>query len=153
MIGQVFENTTEAIKNGLNNLIRVFADHNHDGINSKKIDSGQIFVNRGDSTGTDFTLTKDSTWHTLDISSIVPKDAVLVMLLVRLYSTSSGQMVQFRHPDYSATLMGNVVVAELQVAGSYIYINVLVPASNGNIEYRANSSLTTAEITINGWWK
>lgn len=115
---------------------------------------GQRFYDRGDPAGIDWThadLTMDDTWRDLDLSSVVPAGASLVLFVVVLSDNDLGAIFGMRKNgctnDYNRTSVRSTVVNQA------IYCNMLVACDSARIiEYKATVSLTRLELTVAGWW-
>lgn len=110
---------------------------------------------RGDPPAYDFEtadFTKDSTWYTLDLSGIVPSNAVTVVCSVKVTRNAVGKFFDLRPKGN----VNNILVFELitQVAN--------VPTrqegecsigSDGLIEYRAQAGVWVGIfLVVKGWW-
>lgn len=120
--------------------------------------SGQTYVDRGDPSSFDFTvssLTTDNTWNDLDLSSIVAADGAsnLVHLLVAVQDGSTNVGIQFRENGNSNGL--NVSICWINTSGQDHYFDVLVLMDASRIiEYKAsNTTFTTINIAVRGWWE
>lgn len=115
--------------------------------------TGEQFVDRGDPAAADFDetdLTLDGNWHELDLSSIVPADASLVLLRGIMEDTASNDYLQFRTDGNSNAAN----VATLRAGGSYrAAVELLVAPSGQKIEYRGGSGAAPdIDLTVGGWW-
>lgn len=113
---------------------------------------GTAFVDRGDPAAVDWDetdLTADGAWHDLDLSSIVPAGAVCVMLRVRL--EARVQSLHFRKNGNSNEI--NTTGVETGGGAGIMHQDLFVaPDSNAVIEYKLSGPITSAEITVGGWW-
>lgn len=114
------------------------------------------FSDRGDPEEDDFTgsdFTKDSDWHELDLSSIVPSGVKLVLLRVFVVNSAAQKVCMFKkngnYEDY------NVAGFTTQVAGIGIGGDVwVVPDSNRKIAYWFQTGTwSVANVTVAGWIK
>lgn len=114
---------------------------------------GLVFTPRAIVSAYDFgsgDFTKDGAWHDLDISAIVPVDAVLAQLKVRVKGTTTGLTAYFGAVDsmYNGFLIATMI-ANVTSTG-----NVWVPIASGQIlRYLATSSANWTElnVVIRGW--
>jgi len=116
---------------------------------------GSTYVHRGDPATFDFDdadLVEDNAIHTLDISAIVPLEAVAVDLSVRyVRSTSTVRVVFFFHPDQLNTF--NALVCYSVQTSAVYYAHGLVAIKDGLLGYKsANNTAGACEITICGWF-
>jgi len=115
------------------------------------------FIDRGDPSAFDFTLsgtplTTDGTWRDLDLSSIVPAGAKLVLFIVYILDDAANSAFGIRKNGNSNAF--NSGFCRTQVANIPNYIDMLVPCdTNRVVEYFA-TSLTWSDIgiTVKGWW-
>jgi hypothetical protein len=112
-------------------------------------------VDRGDPSAVDFavgSLTTDGGWYDLDLSSIVPANAVAVDLLVEIQDDAVNSGLQLRKNGNSNAI--NVAIARTQVVNVSNYLNTTIPCDSSRvIEYSAsNLTWTTINITVRGWW-
>ena len=113
------------------------------------------FIDRGDPSTIDFDendLTRDGEWHELNLSSIVPSTAKLVLLRVDMSATSSNKYLSFRkHGSAYVYSRASIVsqVANIPIAG-----DLVVPiGEDGIIEYFATSTaINSFNVMICGWW-
>ena len=111
---------------------------------------------RGDPSSNDFEvgdLTTDETWNDLDLSSIVPEDAIAVILSVRVQDGQAGNVVKFRKKGNSNT--NNSVSIRTQVADVNIDQQVTVFCDTSRViqYYGTNTTFTTINIVVSGWYK
>jgi hypothetical protein len=118
--------------------------------------AGGTFVDRGDPAAVDFnagSLTEDSAWHDLDLSSIVPVGAKAVLLRVGIaHGESIAKTFYIRENGNSN--MGNVFTILTNVVGTWIYGDCIVALdSNRKAEYKFDSGGTWySAVTVGGWW-
>lgn len=115
--------------------------------------TGEQFVDRGDPASVDFDetdLTLDSTWRTLDLSSIIPSDATLVLLRGYIVDTVATDDLYFREPGNS----NSANVARLRAGANFNAVNdMLVMSSGQEIEYNgASGASPSIELVVGGWW-
>ena len=118
------------------------------------LDNFHRFVDRGDPASTDYdetTLTLDGTWNDLDLSSIVPANAVAVALATVIKDNAVGSRVKFRKNGNSNTI--NVSQAYVTVANVFsAYDQIVACDSNRVIEYEGTSGTDSFDVTVKGWW-
>jgi len=119
-----------------------------------KVSGGNTYVDRGDFGAYDFDntdFTADSQWHDLDLSAIIPANAVVVFFSVYMKNPSQQASIIFRKKGY---------VNELNIARQYtpdvdesIVGNFFVPVgSDGIIEYKTtNINWAFLHLAIRGW--
>lgn len=110
---------------------------------------------RGDPSASDFTdasLTTDGTWRDLDLSSIVPAGAVMVLLRVVVEDDAAESYLQFRKNGNSNSYAVNGVYT--QVSGVLIEDSIPVFCDSSRvIEYRgSNLTFTSISIDVIGWY-
>ena len=120
---------------------------------------GQIptgfYSDRGDPASDDFTsLTADSAWHDLDLSTILASGANAALLKVSVSNTAAGNYIQFRKKgNTNATA---VAIMRSQVGGvSFDGCFVVGVDTNRKCQYfLLNSGVWTINgVTVIGWWK
>lgn len=113
------------------------------------------YHDRGDPDDYDYTqatLTLDTNYHDLDLSSIIPEGTKAVSLIVYIKDAVADKYIGFRkngnaHSNCSPTVYN-------QVANIYTHSSVIIGCdSNRIIEYYANGGTDNIAITVNGWWK
>ena len=112
------------------------------------------FVDRGDPASADFTqatLTEDATWRNLDLSSIIPTEAVSVLLKVQIQHPSGVGYIMFREDGNSNTPNASLVMATVASVLAAQDVVCVVGAAR-TIEYYATASPTLIYITVGGWW-
>lgn len=115
--------------------------------------TGESFVDRGDPASPDFTeadLTLDGSWNSLDLSAIIPSDAVLVLVHGYMEDTVDTDNIHFREPGNSNTANA----ARLRAGGGFQGVNdMLVVPSGQAISYNGSSGASPViELTVGGWW-
>ena len=118
-----------------------------------KSDIGKL-VNRGDAATWDFELadfTTDTAWHRLDLSSIVPSDAIMVKLFVRIKDGAIDSYILFRKRGNAYSY--NRSELRTQVANQFTSGDIDVFCdSNQVIEYYgSNLTFTKIDVTVKGW--
>jgi hypothetical protein len=112
---------------------------------------------RGDPSAVDFSLgdlTTDATWRDLDLSSIVPEDAIAVMLRVNVLDADGvSSAIQFRKKGNSNSISAPTV--RTIVANVYNDAQPLVFCNTSRvIQYYADDVTWTAiTIAVTGWFK
>ena len=113
------------------------------------------FVDRGDPTGVDVTvssLTTDGTWRDLDLSAIVPAGAKGIIIKVGVTDDAAVSVVQFRkngNANAFVTAVNVTQVANVPIQG----LNIVACDSGRVIEYMTtNTTFTTINITVMGWF-
>ena len=114
-----------------------------------------VFTDRGDPAAFDFAvgvLTTDGSWYDLDLSSVVPANAIAVLLGVNVNDDTIGQSIAFRKNGNSNSIATSSV--RTQVANQQIEMDVVVACdANRVIEYITdNNTFTAINIKIKGWW-
>lgn len=117
---------------------------------------GHKYYDRGDPAAEDFStadFTKDGTWHTLDLSSIVPEGTVMVYLRVRIQSNLANNAVSLRKHGNLYDI--NRAVVALQVAMLIYYQDKWVACdSNRKIEYHIPAGYwPIIDVSVRGWFK
>jgi hypothetical protein len=114
------------------------------------------FVDRGDPASNDFDVgdfTTDAAFHDLDLSNIVPSNAVAVVLKIVISSSdTAGASVLVRKNGNANTPVG--ASARTQVIGVPMDQNVIVACDTSQVvEYRAaDVTWTLLRITVQGWF-
>ena len=122
----------------------------------KKIaEGGLVYVSRGDVAEYDFEvgdLITDGTWRVLDISSIVPPQAILIDGRIEVSDNLTSQAVYLR--PYGHVNVKNRSSVITQVSGITVVANFSLVIYDQRIEYFASNTVWTA-ITIQpfGWWE
>lgn len=115
---------------------------------------------RGDPATVDFDtgdFTKDGNWHTVDLSSIVPAGAKLVLLrtAVATSTLSASRVFDFRkngNTNDKNAAQGYTQVTSATIADKNDHW--VTPDANRVIEYRLNSgAYEIADLTVGGWFK
>ena len=118
------------------------------------LDNFHRFVDRGDPAAYDFRetdLTLDSTWRDLDLSGVVPSNAVAVSMAVNIQDDAAGTRVKLRKNGNSNDK--NIAQFYSIVAGVLNPQDKLVACdSDQKIEYNASAGIDAIYITIKGWW-
>lgn len=113
------------------------------------------YVDRGDPVATDWDegdLTADGTYYDLDLSGIVPSNAVVINILGRVEDDVVDVSMSLRKNGNVNT--GASTVIKTLIADKSNYQTMIVACdANQVIEYRlSNNVFTRARITILGWW-
>jgi len=117
--------------------------------------AGHRFIDRGDPELNDFVwsdLTLDGNWHDLDLSGIIPKGTVLVLLRVANENDIVGAAFDCRRKG--CVYQRNFSAVHCFVSNLYNNQDVLViPDKNRVIEYLGNEGATSGiSLVIGGWW-
>ena len=117
--------------------------------------AGHKFVNRGDPDSYDYDANDfiiDGMWHDLDISSIIPKNAKLVLLRIRFKAIETSKFFEFR--TNNQVYINNIVSLYTTVTNIFVCGDVFVtPDSNGIIDYCITTNTTaTINVCIAGWF-
>jgi len=113
------------------------------------------FVDRGDPTAVDWnrdSLSANDTWAELDLSSIVPAGATLVLLRVSIYPTGVGKELRFRKNGnanaINFTRVAGLVATELHSQDMFVKTD-----SNRVVEYfKSADGFNALSVTVGGWW-
>jgi len=116
---------------------------------------GMAYVDRGDSPAHDFIredFIADSSWHTLDLSSIVPEGTTSVHLRIQVKSILVNYSINFRKKGNVNEYNMNAIV--IQVAGVQRHEDRLVACDSGRkIEYKVvGSNWEIINILVKGWF-
>ncbi|GAI79825.1 unnamed protein product, partial [marine sediment metagenome] len=101
--------------------------------------TGANWTNRGDADVEDWTIgdfLKDTKWHDLDLTTVMPKGATLVMIKIKASHTNPPVTILFRTKgvdNYNAVHYRAVPAASLVAFYDDL---ILQPDSNGFIEYQ-----------------
>lgn len=122
--------------------------------NRQQGNTGMSYEDRGDIAAYDFEvgdLITDGTWRVLDISSIVPANAKVIVGRIEVNDNLTGQAVYLRPYGYSNIKNRSSVIT--QVAGKTVVANFSLAIFDQKIEYMASNTVWTA-ITIqpSGWF-
>lgn len=117
---------------------------------------GHTLVDRGDPISYDYSknnLTKNSNWHTLDLSGVVPAGAIGVLLFIEYEVNTAGMAIYFRktgNTQFSNVLKSNVLVANQKACFS----GIVFCDGSRNIDYWISTSTwSSLNIIIRGWIK
>ena len=109
-------------------------------------------VSRGTVSAADLanaSITKDASFHDLDLSAIVPAGAVSVVLFVEVTDTSANTNFIFRQKGDTGTIQPTMRV---QVANVYAMGQVEVTLDSDRvIQYNLNAASATANVTVLFW--
>jgi len=117
--------------------------------------AGVKFVDRGDSESYDFITTdfiRDGTWREKDLSGIVPKNAVAVVLFMLLNANAANASMSFR--KNGNTNVYNIQQVYTQVVDQLATYQVLIPLkSEAKVDYNASvDTWAVLYVAINGWF-
>jgi hypothetical protein len=113
------------------------------------------FVDRGDPSAWDFVLTDlitDGAWHDMDLSAIVPANAIAAVLDVTYSEGAAGNYILFRKKGNVNEI--NMGVTRVQVP-NVVNDSCLIVAlsSDGKIQYlTTNTTFTVINILVRGWF-
>lgn len=115
----------------------------------------QNYIDRGDPSSWDFEVadfTTDGTWKELDLSSIVPSNAVAVNIKVQVLDDTVGSYLRFRTNGNSNEV--NRVEVATQTLNFYSHMcGTIALDSNKKIGYKgSNVTFTYIFLTISGWF-
>ena len=112
------------------------------------------YVDRGDPANYDFTLgdfTTNEAWHDLDLSGIIPINAVGVFIICIIDGAIAEKGIRFRKKGniYDRSMTYQL----LQVGNQYIVGNFFVAVGNdGIIEYKVNNiTWSVINFAVRGW--
>jgi len=122
--------------------------------NKQSGNTGMIYIDRGDIASYDFEvgdLITDGTWRVLDISSIVPANAKVIVGRIEVNDNSVGKAVYLRPYGYTNVKNRSSVIT--QVTNVTVVANFSLAIYDQKIEYMASNTAWTA-ITIQpfGWF-
>ena len=114
-----------------------------------------IFVDRGDPSGYDFTavdFTLDAAWHDLDLSGVVPAKAKAVVIRLVAKNAAAQKNVSFKKRGNTNDY--NIFRLYTQVADGSIENQFITPIDvNRFIEYQASAGAwTVLSLVISGWF-
>ncbi len=118
--------------------------------------AGQNYTDRGDSSSADYDendVTKDSAYHSLDLSSIVGIAARLVLIRVQCTTTAAAKYFALRTNGNSNTICSSIRYTQVANvpfgADMWAYTD-----ENGVIEYAFESATgSSIFIHVRGWWE
>lgn len=114
------------------------------------------YYDRGDPAGYDYNegdLTTDGVWRDLDLSSIVPDGARVVVLRIALADDATGSTLSFRkNGNANGYNSGSI---RTQAIGVTVDGDIIVSCDSDRvIEYATtNTTFTTIRILVKGWFK
>lgn len=121
---------------------------------SKACVAGLQYVYRGDPEAYDYTqatLSADWTWHTLNLSAIIPANAKLVHLRLRALSATTGMSLLVK--KVVPTNGMNLVCLETLVANRNTFEDAIVDCTGHQIAYMASSGTWSGlGILVLGWF-
>lgn len=114
-----------------------------------------MFVDRGDPLNVDMAVgdfTKDSAWHELDLSAIVPEHAHGILFTVVTSLNVTNRTITFRR-DGNVNVR-NTSSLRIQVANIRLHADLTCPISEDRkIEYQIIAAAwTILNFTVKGWW-
>jgi len=117
---------------------------------------GHKWTDRGNVASADFIktdLTTDGAWHSLDLSSIIPVGAKLVMLRTNIIALATIGVMKIRTNGNANAF--NIDVSGMETDGFPKWDTLwVVPDASGIIEYWCtNVSYITITVTVGGWFK
>lgn len=96
-------------------------------------------------------LTMDNTYRTLDISSLIPDDTVLALLLVRVHDGSANKSLILCPYGANSGLQNiRTQVNNLWIPTTIALIPITYP--DQYVEYNCDAGIDNVEITVIGWW-
>lgn len=114
------------------------------------------YVPRGATlTAFDFTigdLTLDSTWRTLDLSSIVPSECVAVVVLLELDDSTTGQQFFLGDPTYYSAYQ-DMRTRYARADSRQDNYHGIVPVRSQSIKYYGEAGFDSINISISGWFR
>jgi len=116
--------------------------------------AGQKYVDRGNVDALDFVvgdLTTDWTWRDLDLSAIVPVNAIAVHIVAIVRDDNAISNFQFRKNGFTTEINISRIATQSNLAS--MYMDVIQPCDADRvIEYRAtNTTFSTISIYVRGW--
>ena len=116
---------------------------------------GHRVVDRGDPAAYDYTagtLTTNNAWHDLDLSSIIGKNAVGVLLAVVIKSPTINALVSFRKKGNSNII--NIASQYIHIVNQLIVSEFFVSVvNNGTIQYKAwDVTWTNLDIVVKAYF-
>lgn len=114
-----------------------------------------LFVDRGDPSVVDFTLTdfiRDNAWHSLDLSAIIPTIAREIKFHLKFEATQKDEQILFRkHGNVNEI---NITGCRTKQTDKHQYKTILVsPNDSRKIDYKATSNnITVIDLTVRAWW-
>lgn len=116
-----------------------------------------VYVWRGNQNDVDWdtgNITVDNQWRTIDMSSIVPADAVAVLLFTRCKNDSVGLGASWQYRRHEATHFQYTCVLRPQIAGIWIGgLFTVALVDTREVDYRFNGfDNGDVKIVVRGWW-
>ena len=126
------------------------------GATKKYVDNKVSYVDRGDPTSFDFTISDfstDGSWHDLDLSGIIPVDASAVQVSLFIQDDAIGSLFQVRKNGNTNGV--NAPAIRTSVTNINAYMTAIVSTDNNRkIEYKgSNVSFIDIQLVISGWFK
>jgi len=117
--------------------------------------AGIYWVDRGDTATPDLEtgdFVADSAWHDLNLSGIVPSNAILMYCRLILNSVNLGDRLLLRKKGYTSEY--NMSDIRIVVPNIYTIAYPIISLNeNGIAEYkRLNPEFNFIEMTVRGWW-
>ena len=113
-----------------------------------------VFVDRGDPADSDYdqaALTVDGNYNDLDLSAIVPANAIAVLLRIKMADAVAIRWCYLR--KNGNTNVWNMSTCKTQVNGEWATFDCIVPCdANRVIEYNITAGTAAFELTVGGWW-
>ena len=116
---------------------------------------GQTYVSRGSLDVDDFSVgdfIKDSSWHELDLSNIVPAGVTALHIAIGLVSTTAGAQMVIKNADYDGNLNSLHTNSILSPICSWADGLVTCNANRKVKYYLTTGNYTTIHFTVRGWW-
>ena len=114
-----------------------------------------MYVDRGDPLNYDFEIgnfTQDNAWHTLDLSSIIPLGAKLILFDFDFTNTSANRHIELRKNGQSNNKNHAEVHTRVAAQDDHA-IMVVAPDGNRIIEYKISTAgWSVISTTVRGWW-
>lgn len=114
------------------------------------------YSDRGDPVTWDYVtgdgITCNSAWHSLDVSSLVPSDTVLIHIRLVVHENSSSQYYGALR-EYGNSNAYNVCAAYQDVSGSYGGADCLVAYAVPYIDYYCSTGMDAMYIGLRGFWR
>jgi len=120
-----------------------------------KIPAYQGYVDRGDPSAWDYVtgmFSPDGAWHEMDLSAIVPPEAVAICFELRMQVTGAGRYIQFRKKGNVNTY--NVSIHYTQASNAVFTCDGIVSLSEDKkIEYLMTPYIWTGVFfLVKGWF-
>jgi len=113
------------------------------------------YIARDEVTDWDFEVgdfTKDDGWHDLDLSSIVPETAQVVVMRWDIGSSVVNRYIYLRQDGFT-DVYANWYARTWTTTVGHPFFPSMPIGPNGVIEYRAHpANITLLNCTVLGWW-